>query len=99
RRHRLRAVDRCARAAARLAGGPGGMSEPSDLEGLARRLRRPVKTLEAFAHLAPEEIAILSRAIDAAFDRERARIDEALDRAIAGWLRPLARRILGSRRA
>ena len=74
------------------------MSRARDLEGLAAKLRRPAKSLEGFARVAPEEIEILSDAIDATFAREGERIDHALDRAIPRLLRPLARKILGSRR-
>jgi hypothetical protein len=74
------------------------MSRARDLEGLAAKLRRPAKSLEAFARLAPAEIEILSDAIDATLDRERERVDHALDRAIPRLLRPFARKILGSRR-
>jgi hypothetical protein len=73
------------------------MSRARDLEALAAKLRRPAKSLEAFARLAPEEIETLSDAIDAAFDRERQRVGAALDRAIPRLLRPLASLVLGSR--
>ncbi len=73
------------------------MSSVRDLEALAAKLRRPVKALEAFARLTPEELEILGAAIDAAALRDRARVGAALDQAIPRWLRPLARIVLGSR--
>ncbi len=73
------------------------MSSVRDIEALAARLRRPVKALEAFARLTPEELGILGAAIDATLERDRERVGAALDRAIPRWLRPLVRIVLGSR--
>ena len=75
------------------------MNGGREVEALAATLRRPAKALEAFARLAPEEVRALRSVIDAACERDRLRIDAALDRAIPRLLRPIARLLLGSRKA
>lgn len=49
-----------------------------NLEELAAQLGRPSTGLAAFAHLAPDEIALLSGAIERARLRRRQAIEEAL---------------------
>jgi hypothetical protein len=49
-----------------------------DLEQLAAQLGRPSTGLAAFAHLRPDEIAVLSEAIEATRLRRRAAIESAL---------------------
>jgi hypothetical protein len=56
------------------------MTPARDLEQLAAQLGRPSTGLAAFAHLTPEQIEVLSRAIE----KTRARRRDAVETALSG---------------
>ena len=68
----------------------------TELDRLAERLRRPPRSLQAFARLTPEQLLDLHQAVDAACARQRADLDQALSDA-AGPLRGLVLRLLRGR--
>lgn len=66
----------------------------ADLEPLAAKLNRPVRSLAAFRQLSPEQVAALCRWVDEAQARERAAVHAAFRDAVPWPLRWLARRVL-----
>ena len=69
----------------------------SEFERLAERMRRPPRSLQAFAILPPEQLRDLREAVDEACSRQHADLDHALGRAVPGVLRGLVLGLLRGR--
>ncbi len=69
----------------------------AELQRLATRLNRPVRSLSAFSQLAPEQLVLLDRAVEEACARRRQNLDSALKQALPAPLRWLVLRILRGR--
>ena len=61
---------------------------------LARSVGRPRESLVAFKSLSPEQLTLLSAAIDATAERRREQVDVVLRRALPRRLEKLADRLL-----
>jgi hypothetical protein len=68
-----------------------------DLEQLAAQLGRPSTGLAAFAHLTPDEIALLSGAIERTRQGRRGAIEDAIGGAVPLVPRPLVMTLLRGR--
>lgn len=67
-----------------------------NLEDLAAQLGRPPRSLAAFEQLTPQQVQLLSAAVEQACARQRSRLDSAADapRALRWLLRALIRPLL-----
>ena len=80
--------------------GEKGGEEPAvhaELERLAQGMRRTPESMQAFAQLAPEQLALLRVAVDQACARHRRDFDEADTPALLRPLRRLLLRVLRGR--
>lgn len=68
--------------------------DESELERLAKRLNRPLNSMQALGSLSPAQLAMLEEAIERACSEQRRNLDLAFRAALPGPLRWLVLRIL-----